>query len=549
MKISIVENNKIIDSINDEYILYNSNVLKDKLDIAINIVKKYILDNELLIVGGTAIDYALRIKNMQLYDLRYNIQDFDIISSKNIDHANSIGLILCSNGFNNISVIPAIHNTTVRVQYLGYTVFDSTYIPEYLYNKIPYLIYEGYKIIDPNYQKINQYLSVSFLFNITGPNYNIFNRFKKDIERFNLIDMFYSIGGDEKNSNKHNKINYKFIEFNIPKKIFNNIKITNDIKNNTDYSTIYSDICFHGELTYAILYNEFNNIINEFNDTLNVDKESFKLGISKYLNNITIKPEFEIIENKTKNISESYYTIKFQIPDNNIHSLSFINNNNKIEELYNEFKKNNNSSNYKKYIGELDIIPKHYLFSLNNKETNKETNIYIYDIYGEIPSVNNLNILDNLNLIITNYNYNLAYFLYKFYINTDVNISENTYLHYYNSLYSMVNIINELDNFILKNNLKYSDNFINKLKLFNYSITTLNDNNLSSNDYNFFKNFKYLVKNNTNLDILPPKNYMETPNCIIKKKYNYNSIYYNTNYIEIDNTNNADETNELIKNE
>jgi disulfide oxidoreductase YuzD len=42
---------------------------------------------------------------------------------------------------------------------------------------------------------------------------------------------------------------------------------------------------------------------------------------------------------------------------------------------------------------------------------------------------------------------------------------------------------------------------------------------------------------------------METPNCIIKKKYNYNSIYYNTNYIEIDNTNNADETNELIKNE
>lgn len=102
------------DDITDEFILYSHNFLQEKIKLALSVIKEYIINHNLLIVGGTAIDYALKLKNDTLYNDLYQIPDFDIISPNNIEHANNIGKILCEMKYDNISIVPAIHHTTVE---------------------------------------------------------------------------------------------------------------------------------------------------------------------------------------------------------------------------------------------------------------------------------------------------------------------------------------------------------------------------------------------------------------------------------------------------
>ena len=195
-ELNILDNN-----VNEEYIIFQYNVLKNDLILGLQIVKDYIIDNDLMVVGGMAIDLALRAKKDNLYDEKYSIPDFDVISPDNINHVNKVGAILCDNKLKNIAIIPAIHKTTVRVQMSGYTLFDATFVPSYIYDKIPYMSYttkqglEKIKFIDPIFQKIDQFMSLSFLFDVTGAQYNVQHRLVKDIIIYNIIHnkMYYKI--------------------------------------------------------------------------------------------------------------------------------------------------------------------------------------------------------------------------------------------------------------------------------------------------------------------------------------------------------------------
>ena len=207
--------------ITDEFILYSHNYLQEKIKTALNIIKEYIITNNLLVVGGTAIDYALKLQNDTLYNDLYQVPDFDIISPNNIEHANNIGKLLCEMKYENISIVPAIHHTTVRVQLLGFTLFDSTFVPEDIYNKIPYLEYQEFKFVDPNFQKINQYLSLSLLYKITGPSYNILNRFKKDVQRLDLLNKYYILLHSEYSNLAIKDIKNRLITFKFPTNIYN----------------------------------------------------------------------------------------------------------------------------------------------------------------------------------------------------------------------------------------------------------------------------------------------------------------------------------------
>ena len=133
----IIEENEINilnSNISDEFLLFQHNFLKNDLKKCLELVKTYILENELMIVGGMAIDLSLKVQNSQLYDEKFQIPDYDVISFDNVLHANNIGDILCKNKFKNIAIIPALHKTTVRVQISGYTLFDSTFVPKFIYN-------------------------------------------------------------------------------------------------------------------------------------------------------------------------------------------------------------------------------------------------------------------------------------------------------------------------------------------------------------------------------------------------------------------------------
>ena len=449
-----------------------------------------------------SIDFGLKLQNKVLYD-ENSVPDFDIISPDNIEHANNIGKIICNNGIKNVAVVPAIHKTTVRVQVLGYTVFDATYVPKYVYNKIPTMLYNKLKFIHPIYQKIDQYQSLSFLFEITGPSYNVINRLKKDINRKNMLSEFYNLSTNVKpiilknislNLEKHkNKINrLKIID--KDKILYDKNILQPKLLDNYTYS-IDCDIVYHGMLAYNIYYYNYKKIINNIENLPDDIKEEKFISIKPKISINDGYMETEICEN---------------IP------LIFINNNNNIDNIFPEYKIK------KKIEGVLDTIPN--FISINSNEYN----IQLYDLFGKMLSVTHLT-LYNHTIFLSNYNYLLSNFLFNYYMEDDDDI-KNCYHCYYISLITMVKNINSL----------YNENKISEqeLRLFDISLNTLGFNNISENMFYYTKNFNNLVTSNKNLTELPPKNYLTYPSCEIKKIYNNeDSPYYKKFQKEIKSTN------------
>ena len=505
------------DQITEEYILYEHNIFKNDITKCLNIVKEYILEHELLLVGGMAIDFALKAKNDFLYNNDYQIADYDIISPNNVDHANKLGTIICNSNIKKLSIIPALHKTTVRIQLYGYTLLDATYIPEYIYNKIPSMQFNEFKFIHPIYQKIDQYTSLSLLFEITGPSYNIEHRFKKDINRKDRLDKHYKLQYDKNIKTNLEKIQ---LDLNIYNPSINKIKIFNqsnilyentnnslndsiDMLNDSDnYYSVDCDVIQHGAIAYALYYRKFKDIVSKALGNNNTDFEQIKIEpnvfIDSYLN-------IEILENMP---------------------LSFINNNDNIDKLA---KKINSDANYKKFEGMARSFPNYYLSKLENNK------VVILDLYGQLISINHIEI-DSHIFIVANYNYILSFFLFNYYMEEDEELKEY-YRYYYISLLSMVEVIQHL----------YINKKIDNLDCFTYSINNAGFVNQTENYFYFVKNYNNLIAENRNLNDLPPKNYIGYPNCEIKKSFDDSiSPFYNKFQKELKHTNFAKELDEIL---
>jgi len=526
--------------VTDEYILYNHNSMKLQIQKALDVIKEYIINNNLLIVGGTAIDYALKVKNDNLYNDLYQVPDFDIISPNNVEHANNIGEILCNLEYKDISIVPAVHHTTVRVQLLAFTLFDSTYIPDYIYNKIPYLEYKEFKFIDPSFQKINQYLSLSLLFKITGPSYNILNRFTKDVQRLDLLNNYYIVSPINDlinlptssfsiNYNLSNIENIKILDNENKEHIFKHLsdiksKFINKyhINSNISYS-IQTNFIFHGVLAYHLLYSEFDRIYSKLYSILPLTNED-KNYIKSHYNNITIHKNYNINGN---NIIFDLYqnTDLCFINTNNIDS------NNSIDEFLNKLKSIYSNIKYKKMENIIDLRPKHV--DGNFTFDKQDFTFKIFDLYGDLLGINLIYIHTiNKYLPISTYTYNLMYFLTNYYLEEN-EIIKNINLHYYVSLYSIINIIQYMY-YKYPDQYNKSENFTHSC--FNYSINISESKNYPDNYYYYLLNFKNLVTNNKNLDLLPPKNYIGYPNCKIKNIFDKKkSNYYKETQQEITN--------------
>jgi len=544
-EINILKNN-----INDEYIIFQHNILKNDLILGLQIVEDYIIDNDLMIVGGMAIDLALRAKHDNLYDEKYNIADFDIISPDNIDHANNVGSLLCDNKLKNISIIPAIHKTTVRVQMSGYTLFDATFVPSYIYDKIPHMLYKKIKFIDPIFQKIDQFMSLSFLFDITGAQYNIQHRLIKDDDRKKLLNEYYNLS-----YNKDDNIqstDFSKLSLSLPINIFNNLEIkkivitdtnnytnTNVIYNKSDitntlvckylnesklnfdniYYSIDCDITYHGTIAYNLIFHSYSNMINKLKSK-NIIQESDLKIINDMDNNIKIRPIIKL-DAGSNELSFSHFK---ELP------ITFINNNDNIDNILKNIKKKYIVNSIKNIENIAHKIPNNVTCSI--KIDNYNYNLHIYDLYGRLLSTNIITIGDNL-FNIANYNYILSYFLFNYYYANDHNI-KLLYKCYYLSL---LNII-ECSKYIEDKYNEQLNEFDIDISWCKHSINTLGFNNLSDNYYYFIKNFNYLVMNNKNLNDLPPKNYIGYPNCKINKVFDDStSPYYNNFETEIKNTN------------
>lgn len=161
---------------------------------AIDITKKFIIDNGSIIYGGSAIDYALRLKGDKLYpDGMLAIPDLDFYSQDSVKHSYQLADILYHNGFKESRAINAQHMETMRVDVVdNHFIADITYRPKDIFDKLPFLEYAGMKIIHPWFQRIDVHSSLSFPYD-NSPQEVIFSRLAKDIKSFNLLNKYYPI--------------------------------------------------------------------------------------------------------------------------------------------------------------------------------------------------------------------------------------------------------------------------------------------------------------------------------------------------------------------
>jgi len=173
-----------------ETILFNHDFQKDDLIEALELVKKFIMVNKRILTGGMAIDMALRDKGTFLYKSN-KIPDYDFYSPNFHQDAYNLGEQLAQK-FKGVSVIRALHVSTMKVRINFVTVADITYVPPIIYDRIPTLNYQGFTIVHPFYQMIDQHRALSLPFE-NPPRETILARWKKDIERYDLLVEYYPL--------------------------------------------------------------------------------------------------------------------------------------------------------------------------------------------------------------------------------------------------------------------------------------------------------------------------------------------------------------------
>src|SRR3989344_6012625 len=301
----IVESNsKKYEEISQKHKLTYSQILD-----SIPIIKRFIIDNNLIIYGGTAIDYALRLYGDYIYpDESLSIPDLDFYSPNNVKHAYDLADKLYSLGYKEVRTIRALYVTTMRVDIIDNNfVADITYVSKNIFDVLPTLEYEGMRIIHPDFQKIDLHRSLSFPYE-NAPWEVIFARWKKDIIRYNKLADKYPINcvaiKEEKLSIVH----------------------TIDIK--------YINNVFAGLPAYAIIYTGLKNLEN---------------SISKKYRKIPID---------YSGIIEEY----IKITDTNI-TLHTINN---IAEFVNTEYNTTYTGEIRNYNAYMSILPKYYTYKDND---------------------------------------------------------------------------------------------------------------------------------------------------------------------------------------
>jgi hypothetical protein len=180
-----------------EATVFDHDFQKGPLSKALDMAKEYVTFYNRILVGGYAIDKAVRLHNDKLYDDN-KVPDIDIISdvfhvdaynfgNRLADVTSSIDCFISG-----ISVIRGLHHSTMRVRINGISVLDVTYVPKVLYDKLPTISGDGFNIIHPHYQMIDQHRALSLPFE-NAPMETIIGRWKKDLERYTLLNKHFAI--------------------------------------------------------------------------------------------------------------------------------------------------------------------------------------------------------------------------------------------------------------------------------------------------------------------------------------------------------------------
>jgi len=159
----------------------------------LEIVKKYIIREKLILTGGMAIDFALRLHKKKLYD-DDAIPDYDFITPHHWIDAYEIAQWLSRIGMKEISVINAMHPTTMKIRLNFVGIADITYNPENIFKNIPQLNYHGFNFVHPHYQFIDQHRALSMGYEKLEMGWPVApDRWKKDMTRYDILWAEYPL--------------------------------------------------------------------------------------------------------------------------------------------------------------------------------------------------------------------------------------------------------------------------------------------------------------------------------------------------------------------
>ncbi len=153
---------------------------------ATEIVKEFIREHKLILYGGTAIDMALRLAGSQLYP-DDAIADLDFYSHNSVEHSYLLADRLYKHGWSEARSIVALFLTVMKND-IGDNNFvtDIKYLPRRVFDVVPTLNYDGMLCVHPLWQFIDVHSALSFPYG-DPPTEVIFNRWSKDITRFNML--------------------------------------------------------------------------------------------------------------------------------------------------------------------------------------------------------------------------------------------------------------------------------------------------------------------------------------------------------------------------
>jgi hypothetical protein len=161
---------------------------------ALEITEQFIGDNNLILIGGMAIDMALKlVGRLGIYQSE-KLPDYDFLSPDTAAHSAQLAHLLCKAHLVNVSAINAMHTTTIKVRCNFTPAADIGYCPREIYDGLPTLKIGRLRIIHPHFQIIDIHRSLSYPFDraqVIGA--GLFYRWKKDCTRYDLLLDAYPI--------------------------------------------------------------------------------------------------------------------------------------------------------------------------------------------------------------------------------------------------------------------------------------------------------------------------------------------------------------------
>jgi len=158
------------------------------------VIMSYIKQNKNKIYGGFAINMLIKEKNPKdkfypqfpleenTKDVPLKIPDIDIYSAKPIEDLKNICNLLFEKGFARVNGKEALHSGSYKIFVDFKDYCDITYIPNEIYNRIPMIEIDGYRVCSP------QWIMIDYMRMFSDPLLSYF-RFDDDLKAFRRFQL------------------------------------------------------------------------------------------------------------------------------------------------------------------------------------------------------------------------------------------------------------------------------------------------------------------------------------------------------------------------